>query len=162
MKTKLLLIDALLLMALRGEASPSALRSLAVRLYGVLNGDPDAHVKGCVGELMQAIVPALKALDVGTFMQGTYELTLEDFILAGQQAKPNPDRMLARIATERSAELGTWSMACPLGHPPASSGEPTRRDDYPIHPQAPPPPGALAGCDATRTGSVAGTAAYGL
>jgi hypothetical protein len=45
-KTKLLLIEALVEMALNTEPSPNALRSLAVRLYGIWDGDTDIYVRG--------------------------------------------------------------------------------------------------------------------
>lgn len=134
MKTKLLLVDALLVMALRSTPKPEALRSLAVRLYGVFDGDPDPHVKGCLGMLVDAIVPALRALDAGTFMWRSKELELEQFVDAAAEKQPSPDRILAEFARRRSAELEAWSLTCSGAGVAAS----------------PPPPGALAGCDARR------------
>ena len=68
---KLLIVDALVHMALASEQTGSALRELAVRLYGVSAGDPEPRVQGCVGTLMKAVLPAVRNLGYTDFMKGT-------------------------------------------------------------------------------------------
>jgi hypothetical protein len=109
-KTKLLLVDALVQMALESKPRNAALQSLAVRLYGISAGDDNRHVKGCIGRLLTPILPHLK--DVGTVMQGSSELTLEDLRDAATYAKENPDRLLNEIAKDRAAKLEKWAGEC--------------------------------------------------
>jgi hypothetical protein len=59
-RAKLLIVEAIVRMTLTGQATEVALRSAAVRLYGIWRYDPDAHVKGCIGKLIGALVPGLK------------------------------------------------------------------------------------------------------
>lgn len=66
-KTKLLLIDALVRMTVAHPVSEGALRSVAVRLYGVWDGDRELRLRGCVGRFIGAVVPALGYQD---FIQG--------------------------------------------------------------------------------------------
>ena len=70
-KTKLLIVDALTLMTkAKTPVTEAALRSVAVRLYDTFDGDRDGNVKGCIATLIQALLPALRALDTSDFMQG--------------------------------------------------------------------------------------------
>ena len=112
-KAKLLLLDGLLLMTVSGPSNPNALRSVAVRLYGAFNGDPDRHVKGCVGMLIKAIVPALEKLDYTEFMQGRGTVSLAQLRSAAAEAAPNPDRYLAQVVLDRSRKLRDWAADCP-------------------------------------------------
>ena len=111
-KTKVLIVDALVRMAYTGDATLNALQSLAVRLYAISDGDPDAHVKGCLGMLLRAIVPALVERDVRSLMQGPSEVTIEDIERAAEHAKGNPDRVFYAIVQRRSAELSKWANRC--------------------------------------------------
>jgi hypothetical protein len=69
-KAKLLILDALVTMAVNGRSNENALRSIAVRLYGIGEGDPSDRVKGCVGTLVQALLPALRRLRYDDMIQG--------------------------------------------------------------------------------------------
>jgi hypothetical protein len=111
-KTKVLIVDALVRMAYTGEPSLNALQSLAVRLYGISDGDPDVHVKGCLGMLLEAIVPALVEMNVRSLMQGPSEVTIEDIRRAAKHAEANPDRVFYEIVRRRSAELSKWAEQC--------------------------------------------------
>jgi hypothetical protein len=104
-KTKLLLVDALIRMTYTSEPNENALRSLAVRLYGISSGDPSDRVKGCIGQLIQAILPALRAFGYTDFMHGPETVTLKELELAASKAMPNPDGMLERVLTDRSDSL---------------------------------------------------------
>jgi hypothetical protein len=109
-KTKLLLIDALVQLALKSTKREAALQSLAVRLYGVSEGDPDPHVQGCVGKLLAAIVPEFA--DEGTIMQGPREVTFSALRHAASKAQDNPDRHLSDVAEDRAAKLRMWAKSC--------------------------------------------------
>lgn len=123
-KTKLLLVDALVQLALASTKREAALHSLAVRLYGISEGDPDRHVKGCVGKLLAAIIDELK--DVGTIMQGSRELTFAELKRAADQAHDNPDRYLSAVAEDRAKKLKAWAQGChePDFRPGALAGAP--------------------------------------
>jgi hypothetical protein len=111
-KTKVLIVEGLVRMACASAPNQNALQSLAVRLYGISVGDADPHVKGCVGMLLTAIVPALQRLGTASLMQGPSEVTMQDIETAASQAHANPDRVFYRIAKHRSAELETWAGLC--------------------------------------------------
>jgi hypothetical protein len=97
-------------MALTSAADESALKSLAVRLFGISEGDDDKNVKGCLGMLIKAILPQLR--DAGTLMQGSRELTFADLDQAANYAKPNPNRHMARVVAYRADELAEWAAEC--------------------------------------------------
>ena len=107
-KTKVLIVDALVRMAYTGDANLNALQALAVRLHAISATDPDAHVKGCLGILLGAIVPALEGMEVRSLMQGPSEITIEDLKTAVTRAQANTDRVFYRIAQDRSAKLLEW------------------------------------------------------
>jgi hypothetical protein len=112
-KTKLLLVDALTLMTLaKDPVTPAALRSIAVRLYGIFEGDPDANVKGCIATLIKALVPALRGLGYKNFMQGSKMVMLHDLEVAALTAKRNDDDYLARIVEKRADKLREWAEPC--------------------------------------------------
>lgn len=111
-KTKLLLLDALVMMTTTSECSENALRSLAVRLYGVSCGDEDPHVKGCVGVLIQSILPALEKLGYKNFLHGPMNVTMDEMRKAAKKATKNPDDFLAQIVENRRQLLEKWSDAC--------------------------------------------------
>ena len=114
-KTKLLLVDALVLMTLAKPANEGALRSVAVRLYGIYNGDPDGDVKGCIGTLIEALIPALRDLGYKDFMQGNVRVMLSDLEKAAKSARPNDDDYLARMVKKRGEELGDWAKSSRKG-----------------------------------------------
>jgi hypothetical protein len=112
-KAKLLLVEGLITMTKHREpATPAALRSIAVRLYGIYEGDHDKRVKGCVATLIKALLPALCALDYKNFMQGTREVKLTALEKAAKNARRNNDEYLASIVEERSKELYQWASGC--------------------------------------------------
>jgi hypothetical protein len=109
---KLLIMDALVWMASSTEPSKNALRSLAVRLYYISAGDPSHRVKGCVGTLLTAILPAVRELGYAEFMQGLGTVTIEQMAEAAAKASPNPDGYLEMILEDRSQLLEQWSRRC--------------------------------------------------
>lgn len=109
-KTKFLLIDALVQLALGSTKREAALVSLAVRLYGISEGDDDRHVKGCVGKLLRAIVAELR--DPGTIMQGSREISFDELERVAKLAEDNPDRYLSAVAEDRAMKLTEWAKAC--------------------------------------------------
>lgn len=112
-KTKLLLVDALTLTALaKKPVNEAALRSIAVRLYGIFAGDDDERFKGCVATLIKSLLPALRRLGNTDFIQGNQEVMLKDLEKAAKSAEANDDDYLARMVKERSAELCKWAAPC--------------------------------------------------
>ena len=111
-KTKVLIVDALVRMAVRSDPSLNALQSLAVRLYGISDGDPEKHVKGCLGMLLGSIVPALERMKVTSLMQGPSEITIDDIRSAAASAHANPDRVFYRVVLARCEDLRSWADEC--------------------------------------------------
>jgi hypothetical protein len=111
-RTKVLIVDALVRMAYTTPASINALQVLAVRLFGISASDPDPHVKGCLGMLIEAIAPALERLKVRSLMQGPREITIDDIRRAAGHAKANPDRVFYKIVRDRSNRLADWASGC--------------------------------------------------
>jgi hypothetical protein len=111
---KLLIVDALVHMALASEQTQNALRELAVRLYGVAHGDPEARVKGCIGTLMKAIIPAVRNLGYTDFMKGPGHgfVTLEQMEHVAAKASRHPDGYFEAITEDRSEKLRKWSLGC--------------------------------------------------
>lgn len=116
-KARLLLIDALTRMAIaKDPVNENALRSVAVRLYGMYKGEPqNSNVRGCVATLIAALTPSLERLGYDDFMQGNTEVMLSDLVDAAVHAKPNPDDFLARMAADRAEELRKWAEPCTKG-----------------------------------------------
>jgi hypothetical protein len=115
-KTKLLLTDALILMTLsKKPATPGALRSVAVRLYGIFAGDPDENVRGCIATLIAVIVEPLRSLGYKNFMQGTKMVMLSELELAASSAKRNDDDYLAHMVEKRAEQLKEWAKLCTDG-----------------------------------------------
>jgi hypothetical protein len=110
-KTKLLLLDGLIEMTLAGPSTENALRSIAVRLYGVWRGDPDSRVEGCVGTLIDALMPQLNKLGYLDFMQGNQKVMLGQLQEAADAATA-PDGFLDRLVAVRSRRLREWAGAC--------------------------------------------------
>ena len=111
---KLLIVDALVHMALVSEPTQNSLRELAVRLYGISDGDPEERVKGCIGTLMTAILPALRKLGYTDFMKGPGHglVTLAQMEEAAAKASPHPDGYFEMIVKDRSGRLENWSREC--------------------------------------------------
>jgi hypothetical protein len=111
-KTKLLLFDALVRMTYTSTPNENALRSLVVRLYGISDGDTCPRVKGCIGMLLDAVLPALKAFGGEEFMHGARTVTIEELDVAAAKKDKNPDGMLEKILEDRSETLRDWSRRC--------------------------------------------------
>jgi hypothetical protein len=112
-RAKILVIEGLILMTTNGHENVNALHSLVVRLYGAWNGDPDnARVRGCVGKLVESLLPALTKLGYTEFMQGRGTVTLEQLERAADSASPNPDGLLERLVSDQAKTLATWSQNC--------------------------------------------------
>ena len=80
----------------------NALRSVAVRLYGIYKGEPEtSKARGCVATLIAALTPTLGRLGYDDFMQGNVEVMLGDLVAAARHAERNPDDFLARMAQAR-------------------------------------------------------------
>ncbi|GAB3149571.1 hypothetical protein [Amycolatopsis sp. NPDC004378] len=118
-KTKLLLIDALVQLTLAHSSCEDALRAVAVRLHGIWLGDEDPRLRGCVGRLIGAVVPALKRLDYTDFMQGKKTVQLSELETAAAGGTKNPDGYLDRLVDDRCKKLYAWAMACEQPHPAA-------------------------------------------
>jgi hypothetical protein len=109
---KLLITDALVHMAL-ARNTKNALRELAIRLYGISDGDPSPRVKGCIGTLLCAILPAVKNLGYTDFMTaGQGFITLEQIKDAANKASPNPDGYFEAMVDDRRRKLAQWSKEC--------------------------------------------------
>ncbi|MDB4873387.1 MAG: hypothetical protein JWL97_4391 [Gemmatimonadales bacterium] len=111
-KTKLLVIDALVLMSLSNKVTENALRSVAVRLYGVWRDETGSRVKGCVGMLISALTPELGRLGYTNFMQGNQEIMLSDLERAAASATTNPDGFLDQLVADRCKKLADWAGQC--------------------------------------------------
>ena len=111
-KTKLLVLDALVLMSKSPPVTENALRSLAVRLYGIWRQDQNEHVKGCVGMLISALITPLEGLGYTDFMQGNEEVMLRDLKKAADSAAVNPDAFLGRLVARHCKELTVWAAEC--------------------------------------------------
>ena len=112
-RTKLLLVDALVQMTLTTGPSENALRSIAVRLYGIwLAEGRDSNVRGCIGTLLSAIIDPLRALCNEEFIQGNQHVSFEDLKTAAASAHENPDGFLARVAKDRAEHLCDRASQC--------------------------------------------------
>ncbi|MFJ7219577.1 hypothetical protein [Amycolatopsis sp. NPDC098790] len=119
-KTKLLLIDALIGMTLAHPSTEDALRSIAVRLYGVWSRDENPRVRGCVGRLIGAVIPALRTLGYVDFMQGKKTVLLSELEKAAASGTHNPDGYLDRMVDDRCKKLCSWAHACEQANPATS------------------------------------------
>ncbi len=110
---KLLITEALVHMALASNTQ-NALRELAIRLYGISDGDPSPRVKGCIGNLLCAILPAVRNLGYTDFMTapGQGFITLQQMEEAASKASPNPDGYFEAMLEDRSRRLAQWSRDC--------------------------------------------------
>jgi hypothetical protein len=112
-RAKLLIMEGLIRMTLSAPPSENALRSLVVRLYGVWDGDPkNPRVRGCVGTLMDSVLPAVERLEYSDFIQGPKIVTREQLEEAARSKSSNPDGFLERVVERYSALLADWSRRC--------------------------------------------------
>jgi hypothetical protein len=111
---KLLIVDALIHMALASTHTKNALRELAVRLYGISTEDPEPRVKGCIGTLMKAIMPAVQNLGYTDFMQasGHRFITLKQMEEVAAKASHHKDGYFEMLVQDRSEKLKQWSAQC--------------------------------------------------
>ena len=146
-KTKLLLIEALLNMTLSRPVTESALRSIAVRLYGIYRDDKDPCVRGCVAKLINSLIKALDSLHYGNLMQGNQAVMISDLKNAARKTADNPDDFLNRLANHRSTKLAEWAK-------PLSARDHTQED-------APLAESVVNPVPVARAASLAGVAAAG-
>jgi hypothetical protein len=117
---KLLIIDALVQMALTSEPTQNALRELVLRLYGISANDPERRVKGCLGNLIAAILPAVEALGFHDFMKGPghdpedHFVSIDQIKQAAAMKQHHPDGYFEKITENRSERLREWSQKCTL------------------------------------------------
>jgi hypothetical protein len=123
-RTKLLLVQALVNMTRKGPHTESALRSVAVRLYGIWEGDPDERVKGCVGKLVNALMPAIRRLEYKEFLQGNQRVHLGDLERVADSRASNPDGYLSHLSDCLAVQLREWADMC-KGLPASTSLLPT-------------------------------------
>ena len=101
----------------KDPVNENALRSVALRLYGIYKGEPEtSRARGCVATLIAALTPSLERLGYYYFMQGNVEIMLSDLVEAAQHAHRHPDDFLARYRPAgRAAELRKWADPCTKG-----------------------------------------------
>jgi hypothetical protein len=108
-RTKLLIVEAIVRMTLACQANEASLRSAAVRLYGIWRYDPDEHVKGCIGKLIGALIPGLKKLHYGDFLQGNQLVILSQLEKAAETRHDNPDHYLDQLSSQFAQKLSVWA-----------------------------------------------------
>jgi hypothetical protein len=113
-RTKLLLVEALLRMTMAAETSENALRSVAVRLYGIWARDPFLRHEGCVATLLKAIVPSLRQFGYTDFMQGDQKVLLPQLEEAAATAHRKQDLFLAKLVDCEAARLTEWASRCDM------------------------------------------------
>ncbi|MEU5995246.1 hypothetical protein ABZ806_40245 [Spirillospora sp. NPDC047418] len=111
-RAKLLLVEALVNMTLAGPTNESALRAVAVRLYGIWRGDPDDRVRGCIGKLIDSLIGRLNDLGYKDFVQGTQQVLLSELQKAARSRNDNPDGYLDRLSTRFADDLRDWAQRC--------------------------------------------------
>jgi hypothetical protein len=113
-RAKLLIVEAIVRMSLTCQATETALRSAAVRLYGIWRYDQDENVKGCIGKLIGALLPGLEKLGYGDFMQGNQVVMFSQLQVAANTPPTNPDHYLDQLSTQFAQRLKDWA-ADPVG-----------------------------------------------
>jgi hypothetical protein len=108
-RAKLLIVEALVNMTLAGESTTTALRSAAVRLYGIWRDDNDQRVKGCIGKMIRALIPRLEDLHYEDFMQGNQVVMLSQLKAAAASAHTNPDGYLDQLSDQFADQLAHWA-----------------------------------------------------
>jgi hypothetical protein len=109
-RTKLLLVEALISMIVcpGKPADEAALRSVAVRLYGITS-DPDKRVKACIGKLTNALLPQLERCASKEFAQGNVMIGIERLREAAHHPKDNPDGYLSALSDRLASDLKNWA-----------------------------------------------------
>ncbi|MDT0486132.1 hypothetical protein [Streptomyces doebereineriae] len=111
-RTKLLIVEALIRMTLAGHAEEGALRSVAVRLYGIWYGDHSKEVRGCIGKFIGKIIGRLQDFGLKQFVHGPKMVTIADLKKAATSAAENPDDYLAKLSNDLGNALGEWAASC--------------------------------------------------
>jgi len=111
-KTKLLLVEALLNMTISTAPSENALRSVAVRLYGIWRSDPGLRDEGCVATLIKAITPRMREFGYADFVQGGQMVLLKELEAAAVTAHSKKDLFLAKLVECEAARLTDWAGQC--------------------------------------------------
>jgi hypothetical protein len=116
-RTKLLIVQALVNMTLACRADESALRAVAVRLYGIWDSEdsesPEGRrVRGCIGKMLKAITQSLEKLGYRDFIQGNREVTLDQLCRAAVSANTNPDGFLDQMSDRYAHKLRSWARSC--------------------------------------------------
>ncbi|MGK5685601.1 hypothetical protein [Actinoplanes sp. URMC 104] len=111
-RTKLLLVEALLNMTINSNPSENALRSVAVRLYGIWDSDPKLRDEGCIATLLAAIVPSLHRFGYTDFIQGDREVHLAQLDEAARTAHSKNNLFLAKLVDREAARLKEWAGRC--------------------------------------------------
>jgi hypothetical protein len=118
-KAKILVTEGLIYMNCHSAFNEQALRLLVMRLYAISANDPDQRVKGCLGLLIDSLLPALERLPKGKkeeFMAARGTISYDQVCAAARLASPNPDGYMERVVEELCDDLKKWSSpACPLG-----------------------------------------------
>jgi hypothetical protein len=120
---KLIIIDALVRIALVSEPTQNALGALALRLYGISRGDEEPMIRGSVGTLMNAVIPAIESLGQRNFIDdsGSGVVTINDMIQVAARASRNPDVLMDKILQDRSERLAQWAgVPLPVSFSPGS------------------------------------------
>ncbi|MDN3359144.1 hypothetical protein [Actinomadura sp. DC4] len=115
-RTKLLVIEALVVMTLSGPANESALRSIAARLYSIWRDEPAPEARGCIGKMISALMERLEKLPYKEFMQGNSTVTLGQLEEAADSSGVNPDGYLDHLSTELADDLREWAATCSGRH----------------------------------------------
>ncbi|MDV9172314.1 hypothetical protein R6V09_19680 [Streptomyces sp. W16] len=119
-KTKLLIVEALVRMATASEPNEGALRSVAVRLYGIWRDDPEVRVRGCIGKLIKVVFDRLCQFRDQELVHGSQMVTLADLERAAESAAENPDSYLNDLSDNLADHLKEWAPACRT--PPSAPG----------------------------------------
>jgi hypothetical protein len=113
MRTKILLVEALVNMARAHPVTLTSLERLTTRLYGIAIGDPDGYVKGCLGILLCPLVDALKSVGVPCLMFGKGEIPLDDIETeARRYPQIHKDWVFVRLADKYGEALRVWTREC--------------------------------------------------
>jgi hypothetical protein len=115
-KTVLLIVEALVRMATASDPNEGALRSVAVRLYGIWREEPRASVRGCIGKLIKVVFDRLCQLRHKELVHGIQMVALSDLERAAASAAENPDSYLNELSDSLANRLKEWAPSC-QGHP---------------------------------------------
>ncbi|MFH8896953.1 hypothetical protein ACH4HG_11195 [Streptomyces coeruleorubidus] len=111
-KTKLLIVEALVRMAAASEPNEGALRSVAVRLYGIWREEPKASVRGCIGKLIKVVFDRLCQFRHKELVHGIQMVPLSDLERAAESAAENPDSYLNDLSDNLANRLKEWAPTC--------------------------------------------------